>query len=1369
MHHLLHDNATSNAPPILQTLGGAALFAGDDPDRTRPLLELGKPLALVLYVACAPRQEVPREHLHDLLWADLEPDAARHALRQTLWYLRRRLPFPVLAASKDVVSVAASLYIDRDDVLDAVGRGDAERVVALYRGDFVPSYAAPGGARFEQWAEVERATLRAHFVRSTEALIRQRLSSGRFRDAQDLARRLRDGDPLRESSWRLLLESLLAGSETVAALIEAENLERLLEREELEPEPATRALLRMARNPVAAAPSPSEASVGLSATLVGREREFAAILDAWTASQQGKPAHLHITAPAGLGKSRLLSDVRARLRAARGRVVVVRAKIGQRDVPFALASELAAAVATLPGARGVSPSSASALVAMNPTLSSQFDVPADHAYGTEALRRRILAMCELLDAISHEHPVAVLVDDVHWTDDASRAVLRGLVECQEHTRTLLLTSARPVSEGDVRGRRTQILELAPLSVSDVSALVESIAALPDAPWAEGFPAHLTNTSRGSPLLVLETLQLLIEQGFLDINDAQWNSRDPAALEATIASGSALARRVTGLAAPEHEVLLVLATAGTPIRIATLASALEHGGGTVDATLLELERRGFAARAGDAWTVAHDEIASSAVALASIDQQRAVSGALGRVLWREAGDDALALRQAARHLRDAGDADELRQLYFHYVRQRRSGGDRRRSTDLASDLVGAGTGRFTPRRLQRTLPWRWRVGLYSRARVATASGAAVLVAGTAVLAVLAARSRPAPDAEFVVLVRASDSTAVLHRSPIFARSWTPGRPIRLTDPERVWLPWPQGGLAPRPVTNTWFYTATLPDSGGLDLVEWSPSRQAVRRTFRIGDDYHPSLSPDGRHVVFVTGRFNRWSRYDLAIADLATGDVRQLTSGDDTDVTPAWSPDGMRIAFVRKHWTQGVSVLCVIAVDGGDLTCLPPFPDGDAASVLGWVDEERMLTMVQAGDVPALEIVDWPSGRRLAAGQFGRGALALSPDARWLACACSHAGYSEGTLLVMPLGRPYDARPLDMRGSGGGNIAFGWRMLASPRYLDSFEIDTGLRSIFAGVPHRLRAVGRGADGQPVEARHLRWRLLSTTEANLDSLDGVLVSHDTGHIRVEVSAAGWRKATAVVAVRPAYDEEVARLAWSRALAAIWHVIGTPQPFVTADPRHGMGLVPNGDSSFYSGVLSRAAFDSRDGLSLEVELSTPRTLPQWQTLHVGFRSALGSSELTPQRLLVGEVPAPEHRVSCEWTFPIGERMQLRDSAQLASAREIATFPVPGSLASGAWYRVRVQVLPDGRCGAALNGEPVALSRGVSPHGPMQISIGGYSFQTEMRVGPVTIRRGVPVDIDWAAFERARHAPGRSAHPRLAPSRAPARRDTAAVTPGR
>src|SRR5512140_3892770 len=92
---------------VLRTLGAAEATAiGPDGQRVGRF-GAGKPLALLVYLCRSPNQSAPRDHLVELLWGDVDPEAARHALRQTIWYVRKTLGASVLHAEGDVVRLAA--------------------------------------------------------------------------------------------------------------------------------------------------------------------------------------------------------------------------------------------------------------------------------------------------------------------------------------------------------------------------------------------------------------------------------------------------------------------------------------------------------------------------------------------------------------------------------------------------------------------------------------------------------------------------------------------------------------------------------------------------------------------------------------------------------------------------------------------------------------------------------------------------------------------------------------------------------------------------------------------------------------------------------------------------------------------------------------------------------------------------------------------------------------------------------------------------------------------------------------------------------------------------------------------------------------
>jgi TolB protein len=61
------------------------------------------------------------------------------------------------------------------------------------------------------------------------------------------------------------------------------------------------------------------------------------------------------------------------------------------------------------------------------------------------------------------------------------------------------------------------------------------------------------------------------------------------------------------------------------------------------------------------------------------------------------------------------------------------------------------------------------------------------------------------------------------------------------------------------------------------------RLLTDRRWRNSED--PSWAPDGRHIVFAS---DRTGTFKLYVMDVVEGNVRQLTFGDEPDITPAWS-------------------------------------------------------------------------------------------------------------------------------------------------------------------------------------------------------------------------------------------------------------------------------------------------------------------------------------------------------------------------------------------------------------------------------------------------------------------------------------------------
>lgn len=1349
---------TSTDPPptppdaglTLVTLGGAGLYRPDGEEAPRLVLGPGKPLALLVYLALGPGRSANREHLVDLLWSDAEPVAGDHAFRQTLWFIRHHVDRNLLRTDDGELALAAPLPSDHAEFLTAFERRDFEGAVVRYAGEFLPSFALPGGVEFEHWADAERYRLRSAFSRAAETVTRRWLRAGRSRDAVALARRLRDQALLDEGGWRLLLEALSSSGDSVAAVVEAERFEQLLRQENREPEPATRAAIRLARETPATRPE-APARAALVAELVGREHEFSALVAAWERARNGQSRHVHITAPAGLGKTRLLADLRARLRAIGGRVVSVRANPGERSVAYAFAGDLAAALAAVPGAAGVGPAAASVLVGLNPALSSLFAVGPEVGGHDETLRRRTFALGDLVRAVADEAPLACLVDDMHWADSPSRRLLAGALAKLENNRVLTVTTARPGPEGNLAVAGSEQLCLPPLSLPQVVAMVSSLGAIPSEPWASALAIELHAASRGSPLLALETLQHLLECGVLHRGRDGWTCLDPDALAADLRTGSALGRRIEQVASGPAALLLTLAVAGVPLRTETAARAAARAHTAVRAELDDLEQKGLVSRSDDRWVPAHDEIADLAVRTAGPEVAAATHASLGQALAESAEEDAVALAHAAQHLLAGGCAERLGPLFRSYIRQTRGSGDRRPFRTLATEFLGEGAAPEQVAALLATLPVHLRAGLTSPARVAALLAGLGLVVGSAAFALL---RPPAPVPDAILVAQPWDSAGAPHilSAAITADSWDPAKDIGLGCDRTLATPPPparaQGSsddLVSSPDGARWAYSKAAGPGEERDIFV-SDARGGERPLAPDPrGDRAPCWSPDGRRLAFSTERWNPHAWASLAVVDVATGAVRRLTHGNSTDGRCAWSPNGARIAFVRHASGEALpqpAMLCTVTADGRSPSCaevsgLRPM------STLAWVgDGSVWIGGLDTAGQRRWGRVSLASGRVDLLDLPGALALQVSPGGQWIAAYGAEPGLVGPRWRVFPAGHPERSRLVAEPRGLAGELRLVWLASRQPPFLDRLRIRAPRQPLPATASTRLRVDGFASTGSafPVP-RDVTWSSSDTSVAMVGGHSGVLVPRRPGRVTVVADAGGWRADSLVLEIAPPPWRIAVAENWSGPLEDRWVPWGEPRPFISRSSK-GAWLLPNGDSTYASGLYSRQRFDASAGLGVEVELSTPLTMLQWQYHFVQLTTRLDEVALHSWDHRSAEPPEGPSRTTplCVALYPAGDGRAMLRQAALGSPAVDKLRHVPARYPAGRTWRVRIQYFPDGTCGFALDGRPVWRDTvGADADTPMRVLLAGKSVRTRIRVGRVEVWEGIREGVDWMALDRA------------------------------
>ena len=235
----------------LVTFGG--LHVADDNGELDWLLAQHSRAALFVYLAVERR--VSRESLTAVFWPESDAENARHALRQSLYQLRKAVGVDWLDSRAHELVVTGDVRTDTGEFAQAIDRGDVESAVRLYRGPFLDGVHLVDLKPWENWVDGRRAQHARTFRKACRELLEARRAAGDAAGAVAAAEWWTQRDPLDDEAQHRLIEALAAAGERAEALRQYETYARLLEPDGLQPPEETQALADRLRSDAVALPA----------------------------------------------------------------------------------------------------------------------------------------------------------------------------------------------------------------------------------------------------------------------------------------------------------------------------------------------------------------------------------------------------------------------------------------------------------------------------------------------------------------------------------------------------------------------------------------------------------------------------------------------------------------------------------------------------------------------------------------------------------------------------------------------------------------------------------------------------------------------------------------------------------------------------------------------------------------------------------------------------------------------------------------------------------------------------------------------------------------------------------------------------------